>query len=59
MFHLQTNASFMLLASYEYCCENWDIEKNAFIQICPKEMLVHLPFPISDNNEKAQIRITK
>ena len=39
--------------------ENWDIEKNAFIQICPKEMLVHLPFPISDNNEKAQTRITK
>jgi glutamate synthase domain-containing protein 3 len=39
--------------------ENWDIEKNAFIQICPKEMLGHLPFPISENNEKAQTRITK
>ena len=39
--------------------ENWDIEKNAFVQICPKEMLGHLPFPISENNEKAQTRITK
>ena len=27
--------------------DNWEIEKMAFLQICPKEMLTHIPFPIS------------
>ncbi|MCC1481177.1 glutamate synthase large subunit [Roseibaca sp. Y0-43] len=26
---------------------NWDREKANFVQVCPKEMLVHLPHPIS------------
>ena len=26
--------------------DNWEIEKMAFLQICPKEMLTHIPFPI-------------
>ncbi|MGP9790378.1 glutamate synthase large subunit [Roseinatronobacter sp. NSM] len=26
---------------------NWDREKAHFVQICPKEMLVHLPHPLS------------
>jgi len=25
----------------------WDIEKGRFLQICPKEMLVHLPHPLA------------
>ena len=25
----------------------WDVEKANFIQICPKEMLVHLPHPLA------------
>jgi glutamate synthase (NADPH) large chain len=25
---------------------NWDVEKTHFLQICPKEMLVHLPHPL-------------
>ncbi|MCL4674986.1 MAG: glutamate synthase large subunit, partial [Pararhodobacter sp.] len=24
----------------------WDVEKRHFVQICPKEMLVHLPYPL-------------
>ncbi len=28
--------------------QNWDIEKANFLQICPKEMLVHLPAPLSN-----------
>ncbi|MFD3190399.1 glutamate synthase large subunit [Sedimentitalea sp. HM32M-2] len=27
--------------------QHWDIEKTNFIQVCPKEMLVHLPAPLS------------
>ncbi|WP_425044840.1 glutamate synthase large subunit [Primorskyibacter sp. S87] len=27
--------------------QHWDIEKNHFMQACPKEMLVHLPAPLS------------
>ena len=27
--------------------QHWDIEKDNFLQICPKEMLVHLPAPLS------------
>ena len=26
----------------------WDVEKDHFLQVCPKEMLVHLPHPLSD-----------
>ena len=36
--------------------ENWDIEKHAFLQICPKEMLIHLPHPIFESNEKIPFR---
>ncbi|MFN4100631.1 MAG: hypothetical protein ACK4GT_12720, partial [Pararhodobacter sp.] len=24
----------------------WDVEKGKFLQICPKEMLIHLPHPL-------------
>ena len=27
--------------------QNWDLEKDSFVQVCPKEMLVHIPFPLS------------
>ena len=27
--------------------QHWDVEKGNFIQICPKEMLIHLPHPLS------------
>ncbi|MGB2409527.1 MAG: glutamate synthase-related protein, partial [Paracoccaceae bacterium] len=27
--------------------QRWDLEKQHFVQICPKEMLVHLPHPLS------------
>ncbi|WP_208348167.1 glutamate synthase large subunit [Pseudaestuariivita rosea] len=27
--------------------QNWDIEKDNFLQVCPKEMLVHLTVPLS------------
>jgi glutamate synthase (NADPH) large chain len=29
--------------------DNWEIEKLSFLQICPKEMLTHIPFPIALN----------
>ena len=27
--------------------QHWDLEKANFVQVCPKEMLVHLPAPLS------------
>jgi glutamate synthase (NADPH/NADH) large chain len=27
--------------------QHWDIEQKHFMQVCPKEMLVHLPAPLS------------
>ena len=33
---------------------HWDEEKAHFVQICPKEMLAHLPHPLSDNLGSAQ-----
>ena len=27
--------------------QHWDIEQANFVQICPKEMLVHLPVPLT------------
>ena len=33
--------------------QHWDIEKDNFVQVCPKEMLVHLPHPLS--HEKGAI----
>ena len=27
--------------------QHWDIEQRHFLQVCPKEMLVHLPVPLS------------
>ncbi|MBZ0130387.1 MAG: glutamate synthase large subunit [Rhodobacteraceae bacterium] len=33
---------------------HWDEEKANFVQICPKEMLAHLPHPLSDNLGSAQ-----
>jgi glutamate synthase (NADPH/NADH) large chain len=27
--------------------QHWEIEKDNFLQICPKEMLVHIPAPLS------------
>jgi len=27
--------------------QHWDLERGNFLQICPKEMLVHLPVPLS------------
>jgi glutamate synthase (NADPH) large chain len=30
-----------------YILQHWDIEQRNFLQVCPKEMLVHLPAPLS------------
>ncbi len=30
---------------------DWAIERGNFVQICPKEMLVHLPHPLSDERQ--------
>ena len=27
--------------------QHWDMERHNFLQVCPKEMLVHLPAPLS------------
>ncbi|OUD09622.1 glutamate synthase large subunit [Marivivens niveibacter] len=32
--------------------QHWDIEKANFVQVCPKEMLIHIPHPLT-NEEKA------
>jgi glutamate synthase (NADPH/NADH) large chain/glutamate synthase (ferredoxin) len=26
---------------------DWEAERNKFVQVCPKEMLVHLPHPLA------------
>ena len=26
--------------------QHWDVEKANFLQVCPKEMLIHLPAPL-------------
>ncbi len=28
--------------------QNWEAERANFLQVCPKEMLVHLPFPLAE-----------
>ncbi|MGC1497724.1 MAG: glutamate synthase large subunit [Sulfitobacter sp.] len=30
--------------------QHWDSEKHHFLQVCPKEMLAHLPAPLSHDN---------
>ena len=35
--------------------DNWEIEKMAFLQICPKEMLTHIPFPILLNVDETSV----
>ena len=30
----------------------WDEELNNFVQVCPKEMLVHLPYPLTYEDDK-------
>jgi len=32
---------------------HWDEEKTHFLQICPKEMLVHLEYPLTEDGEAA------
>ena len=31
--------------------QHWDMEKGNFLQVCPKEMLAHLPAPLSEEPE--------
>ena len=31
--------------------ENWEAERMNFLQVCPREMLAHLPHPLSDEPE--------
>ncbi|HEY0275130.1 MAG TPA: hypothetical protein VGC31_03545, partial [Paenirhodobacter sp.] len=33
--------------------QNWAVERRNFLQVCPKEMLIHLPFPLSDEAQAA------
>jgi glutamate synthase (NADPH) large chain len=30
---------------------DWAVERRNFLQVCPKEMLVHLPHPLSDERQ--------
>jgi len=30
--------------------QHWDFEKSNFLQVCPKEMLVHIPAPLSEED---------
>ena len=32
--------------------QDWAAERANFLQVCPKEMLAHLPYPLSDEAEK-------
>ena len=34
--------------------QHWDTEKDKFIQVCPKEMLVHIPVPLGIEKDAAQ-----
>ncbi|GGE11883.1 glutamate synthase (NADPH) large subunit [Gemmobacter megaterium] len=31
--------------------QNWETERSNFLQVCPREMLVHLPYPLSADAE--------
>ncbi|MCL7465456.1 glutamate synthase large subunit [Phaeovulum sp. NW3] len=33
--------------------QNWQAERGNFLQVCPKEMLIHLPHPLSAEAERA------
>jgi len=33
--------------------QHWDEEKHNFVQVCPKEMLVHLPAPLQDGRSQS------
>ncbi|MDA8817994.1 glutamate synthase-related protein, partial [Planktomarina sp.] len=33
--------------------QHWDEEKHNFVQVCPKEMLVHLPAPLQDGQSQS------
>ena len=41
--HLRETAS----VKAAYILQHWDTEQHHFLQVCPKEMLVHLPAPLS------------
>ena len=30
--------------------QHWDVEKTNFVQVCPKEMLIHIPAPLSQKD---------
>ena len=34
---------------------DWEVEKANFLQVCPKEMLIHLPHPIMDVEEPTAV----
>ena len=38
---------------------NWAEEKGRFIQVCPKEMLVHLPHPLTAGGASGSGRVTR
>jgi glutamate synthase (NADPH/NADH) large chain/glutamate synthase (ferredoxin) len=33
--------------------QNWQAERSNFLQVCPKEMMIHLPHPLSAEAERA------
>jgi len=33
--------------------QHWDEEKHNFVQVCPNEMLVHLPAPLQDGQSQS------
>ncbi|MDO5659293.1 MAG: glutamate synthase-related protein, partial [Paracoccus sp. (in: a-proteobacteria)] len=34
---------------------NWEIERTRFLQVCPREMLTHLPHPLAETGDQAAI----
>ena len=46
--HLDETASKLA----ERILANWDSERRNFLQVCPKEMLAHLAYPLSDEVAK-------
>ncbi|SIS87591.1 glutamate synthase large subunit [Phaeovulum vinaykumarii] len=35
--------------------QNWDVERTRFVQVCPKEMLAHLPYPLTEDDATAAV----
>jgi len=46
---ITSHASETASAKAQNILNNWATEKRYFVQVCPKEMLVHLPHPLAQD----------